>query len=203
MARSKSVRRRTAPAPSVASSEDGNGVADTTVLDTETQMDTSESNIAAGPVIEVASESIPAIDIEPNDVSLFEDLDGDDEGDVVVNRVTGDESIDSTEGAAEVPVGDDGDSTGDGKGDADVSQGDSAVGTDSSNGTDSSFQSDGTGASTDADSTTAAVAPASGSSLFESVSLISDSVGRAVKTGLASGVVVDSEIVSELVFDDG
>ena len=181
MARSKSVRRRTAPSSSVGSTEGSepvvDGVADATILDGDVDMVDDSVNVAP---ITISSDSLTppdGIDIDANDNSLFDGLEGDEDGAAASDAVGGDVKDDPVDTAAAV---------------------DSAVGTDSS-GTDTSFQSTST-ESTDArddggepvTSSTASTKP----TLYESVSLISEAVGRAVKGGGDTGAVVDPIIVS-------
>ena len=190
MARSKATRRRTAPANSVDSVVDdvvsSGGVAvDTTILDA--------GDVDMPPVADVANETIEsggsgivissdslvgAIEIDPMDQSLFE---GSEDGDVDESDVSASKSLDAD------------------------SNNDSAVGTDSGPG-DSSFQSASTTASAPAGAPSSAAptlaatveeAPSKSASkpgFFESVTMISEQVGRAVEKDTAG--VIDPAVVS-------
>ena len=120
MARSKSARRRTAPAASVGS--DGDATAsDVTVFDADVDM--ADNTVIARPGGAFAGDDdavsgalTDAIDLDPIDRSLLEGV----ESDTVAD------DVDVADGAKDVSV---------------VASNDSAVGTDSAAGTDISFQS--------------------------------------------------------------
>lgn len=202
MARSKGSKRRTVPAASTSSNEEASvdnaaAAVDTTVLagaedvvmsDVDHAVDTTASSSDSSRVIEISSDSlVGTIDIEePLDQSLFEGLEDD-------GPHVNDQSKASLEGG---------------------SNDDSAVGTDGPS-TDASFQSgdipDGSVTAADVVANVSAADASAGvvmddpnvatvvdkPSLFESVSLISEQVGRAsARDGQSS--VVDPVVVSTL-----
>ena len=208
MARSKSARRRTAPAASVGSDGD-TAVADGTVFDGDVDM--ADDTVIARPGGNIVGDDgdgsvaiADAIDLDPIDRSLLEGVESD----------TGADDA-NADGAKDVSA---------------VASNDSAVGTDSTAGTDTSFQSastepvevdspDGTlgtiaigpvsicidglfypildTSRSEADTTVSSTASAVPTpDMYESVSLISDSVGRTIKDESSNGSVVDSVMVS-------